>query len=46
MMSRGTFANIRLINKMVSKTGPYAKHVPSGEEKSVFDVANEYMVNG
>ncbi len=46
IMARGTFANIRLINKMASKTGPYALHVPSGEERSVFDVANEYMSNG
>lgn len=42
-MSRGTFANIRLINKMVSKTGPYAKHVPTGEELSVYDVADKYI---
>ena len=46
VMSRGTFANIRLINKMVSKAGPTTLHVPSGEERSVFDVASEYMANG
>ena len=46
IMARGTFANIRLINKMVDKSGPYAKHVPSGESRSVFDVANEYIANG
>lgn len=46
VMSRGTFANIRLINKMVSKTGPTTIHVPTKEERSVFDVANEYNVNG
>lgn len=41
-MARGTFANVRLINKMVEKTGPTTIHVPTGEERSVFDVANEY----
>lgn len=37
-MSRGTFANIRLINKMVEKTGPYTIYVPTGEVKPIFDV--------
>ena len=46
IMARGTFANIRLINKMASKTGPYAVNVETGEEKAVFDVANEYLANG
>lgn len=42
IMARGTFANIRLINKMASKVGPYAVNVDTKEEKSVFDVAMEY----
>jgi aconitate hydratase len=46
VMVRGTFANTRLINKMVKKTGPNTVFVPTNEVKSVFDVANEYMVNG
>ena len=45
-MARGTFANVRLINKMVDKTGPTTIHVPSGEERAVFDVATEYIMNG
>ena len=45
-MARGTFANIRLINKMVPKTGPTTIHVPTGEERFIFDVANEYLMNG
>ena len=28
-MARGTFANVRLINKMASKVGPFAIHIPS-----------------
>ena len=30
IMARGTFANVRLINKMVDKVGPETVHVPSG----------------
>ena len=41
-MARGTFANVRLINQMASKVGPYAKHSPSGWEASVFEVAEKY----
>jgi len=31
IMARGTFANVKLINKMVDKVGPNTIHVPSGE---------------
>jgi len=30
-MARGTFANVKLINKMVDKVGPTTIHVPTGE---------------
>lgn len=43
IMARGTFANTRLINKMVSKVGPTTVHVPSGQEMAVFDAAKAYM---
>lgn len=42
IMARGTFANIRLVNKLASKTGPYTIHVPSGEEMAPFDAAEKY----
>jgi len=45
-MARGTFANIRLINKMVEKTGPTTIHVPTNREKSIFEVANDYSLEG
>lgn len=32
VMARGTFANIRLVNKFLSKAGPRTRHVPSGDE--------------
>jgi len=31
VMARGTFANIRLFNKLVGQTGPKTVHIPSGE---------------
>ena len=46
IMARGTFANIRLINKMASKVGPYAINVDTNEEKAVFDVAMDYASQG
>lgn len=45
-MARGTFANIRLINKMVDKVGPNTVHIPSGETLAVWDVAEKYMKEG
>lgn len=39
VMARGTFANIRLINKLSSRPGPYTRYIPTGEELSVFDAA-------
>lgn len=46
IMARGTFANVRLVNKMVKKVGATTIHIPTGQEKAIFDVANEYIVNG
>ena len=46
VMARGTFANVRLINKMVDKVGPLARHVPSGEVSSVYETAEKYMAEG
>ena len=31
---------------MASKVGPFALNVETGEEKAVFDVAQEYMKKG
>merc|ERR1712147_259408 len=46
IMARGTFANVRLINKMVEKVGPTTVHIPSGKEMAIFDAAAEYMKAG
>jgi len=39
-MARGTFANIRLINKLLGdKVGPQTVHVPSGKILDIYDAA-------
>ncbi len=43
VMMRGTFANIRIRNEMVPDTeGGFTRHVPSGEEMSIYDAAVKY----
>ena len=40
IMARGTFANIRIVNKLMNgEVGPKTVHIPSGEKLSVFDAA-------
>ncbi|KAH8381940.1 hypothetical protein KR009_001102, partial [Drosophila setifemur] len=46
VMARGTFANIRLVNKLATKTGAITLHVPSGEELDIFDAAERYRSEG
>jgi len=46
VMARGTFANTRLVNKLVDKIGPNTLHVPSGETLAIFDAAERYMQAG
>lgn len=46
VMVRGTFANVRIKNQLVSQEGGYSKHIPSGEEGTVFETAQKYMSKG
>uniref|UniRef100_A0A7N0TIU7 Aconitate hydratase n=1 Tax=Kalanchoe fedtschenkoi TaxID=63787 RepID=A0A7N0TIU7_KALFE len=47
VMARGTFANIRLVNKLLNgEVGPKTVHIPSGEKLSVFDAAMKYKTEG
>lgn len=47
IMARGTFANIRVINKMMKgKVGPQTVHVPTGEVLDIFDAAEKYRKEG
>jgi aconitate hydratase len=45
-MARGTFANTRIINKMVNKDGPQTVYVPTNTKLDVFDAADKYMKEG
>ena len=38
----GTFANIRLVNKLITKPGPRTLHIPSGDEMDIYDAAERY----
>ncbi|MCI0339159.1 MAG: aconitate hydratase [Acidobacteria bacterium] len=47
VMTRGTFANVRIKNLMVpGKEGGVTKHYPRGEEMSIYDAAMSYQTEG
>ncbi|MDG2278256.1 MAG: aconitate hydratase AcnA [Pseudomonadales bacterium] len=47
VMMRGTFANIRIRNEMVPGIeGGYTKHIPSGDDLSIYDAAMRYEGEG
>lgn len=46
IMARGTFANVRIVNKMVDKPGPKTLHVPSGEVLPIYEAAMKYKEAG
>jgi aconitate hydratase len=44
VMVRGTFANVRLRNKMVPNLeGGFTRHLPDGSEMSIFDASEKYI---
>jgi aconitate hydratase len=46
-MMRGTFANIRLRNKLVSGVeGGFTVHLPQGEQTTIFEAAERYRAQG
>jgi len=47
VMVRGTFANVRLRNRLVpSKEGGYTRHLPDGEELTIYDASVRYQRDG
>jgi aconitate hydratase len=47
VMMRGTFANVRLRNRLAPGTeGGFTRHFPDGAETSIFDAAMEYARQG
>jgi aconitate hydratase len=46
VMIRGTFANIRIRNRLVpGLEGGYTRHLPSGEQLAIFDAAQKYAAD-
>ncbi|MCB9956274.1 MAG: aconitate hydratase AcnA [Caulobacterales bacterium] len=47
VMMRGTFANIRIKNQMLSGVeGGYTKHIPDGKQLAIYDAAMKYKEEG
>ncbi|MGZ8212837.1 MAG: hypothetical protein ACXWUH_20215 [Burkholderiales bacterium] len=47
VMTRGTFANVRIRNEMTPRVeGSWTRHEPSGEEMSIYDAAERYRREG
>jgi aconitate hydratase len=47
VMMRGTFANIRIKNKMLSGVeGGYTLYLPTGEQLAIWDAAEKYQADG
>ena len=46
VMVRGTFANVRLRNKLVATEGGFTRHLPTGAEMSIFDASEKYRAEG
>ncbi len=42
VMVRGTFANVRIKNKLIQREGGYTTYFPTGEEMTVFDTSLKY----
>ena len=46
VMTRGTFANIRLRNLLIEQEGGLTKHLPSGETMAIYDASMRYQEAG
>ena len=46
VMVRGTFANVRLRNKLVNVEGGFTRHLPTNQEMSIFEASQKYIGDG
>ncbi|HSW09084.1 aconitate hydratase AcnA [Aquabacterium sp.] len=46
VMMRGTFANVRIRNQMLTDEGGLTLHQPSGEQLPIYDAAMRYIAEG
>jgi aconitate hydratase len=45
-MIRGTFANVRLRNRLVDREGGFTRHFPDREEMTIYEAAMAYAADG
>lgn len=45
VMVRGTFANVRIKNRLANREGGYTSYLPTGEEMTVYDAAQKYRAD-
>jgi aconitate hydratase len=45
VMVRGTFANVRLRNKLVQTEGGFTRHLPTNTEMSIFEASEKYRAD-
>ena len=43
VMARGTFANVRIVNKLIPETGPNTIHHETGKISDVYEIAQTYI---
>jgi aconitate hydratase len=46
VMIRGTFANVRLRNRLVEREGGFTRHLPDGQEMTIYEAAMKYADDG
>src|SRR5262249_46011491 len=46
VMVRGTFANVRLRNKLVQTEGGFTRHLPTNTEMPIFEASEKYLAEG
>jgi aconitate hydratase len=46
VMIRGTFANVRLRNRLIEREGGFTRHFPDGEEMTIYEAAMGYAREG
>ena len=46
VMIRGTFANVRLRNRLVEREGGFTRRFPDGEETTIYEAAMSYADEG
>ncbi len=46
VMIRGTFANVRLRNRLTEREGGFTRHFPDGEETTIYEAAMTYAAEG